>query len=204
MSMNPFCSNSSRSHAIRLLSSAMLVPSISRCLVPPLPIFPFPPFSSSFILQTPLRLRRRCSLRRLIPLLRRLVRLRRRAPASWSLQHVPSARMLRLYVGSVTAARRKGFVSYDPGFLVYVRTCIACVGCGGGRGEGEGEAQKRKNEDSPQILHEIADGTRDLLVFVERERYHGLRVITLSISLFLFSPLLFIPDSLSLERERGK
>ncbi len=95
-------------------------------LPPPTPpISPFSPFSSSFILRSPLRLKRRCSLRRLIPLLWRLVRLRRRAPASWSLQHVSSARMLRLYVGSVTAAGRKGFVSYDPGFSVYIRTCIA-------------------------------------------------------------------------------
>lgn len=61
---------------------------------------PTPLFSLSFILQPSLRLRRRCSLWRLIPLRRPLVPLLRRAPRS--LYHIASAGVLRLYVRSVT------------------------------------------------------------------------------------------------------
>lgn len=33
---------------------------------------------------------------------------------------------------------------------------------------------EREQRDLPQILHEVADGTCDFFVFVERERYHWL------------------------------
>ena len=47
-------------------------------------------------------------------------------------------------------------------------------------------------QDSPQILHEIANGTCDFFLFVQGERYDGLTSITLA-SAFLST----LPQSIS-------